>query len=397
LGASTALLVANVFLQAVTGRTSAYLARDDGESASRILLLGGTGAVVTTVFIAVASLAVAAGAEAVGAGVALTFAATALLVTPVWYVSAALSIVQGLRWVAIALAVDIAVLVAVDRALRGTVEHHLLFGGISGAAFAMTILVVVLHHRLGTTRRDRGPVHLPTPAYLVHEALPYGTHGGLLVGLVITPYVLAWFATAEFGADRYDAFMVLQLALTAAVMPTLFAANMLEKSVWRLWSHARMQQSFAGRDATDGFARDIERFVRGERLNYLVGLASATIGVGVVVAVIVGFGVFDVTDGPIEPSAGVLFFGFALVGYGCFGLAQFNVMLLMTLAHPARAVRAESMAFLVIVLLGAPLAAIHYQFVGVAFAASGAVLALTSDRAAHGLLRDAHHAFTSAV
>ncbi|HEY7135454.1 MAG TPA: GT4 family glycosyltransferase PelF [Acidimicrobiia bacterium] len=398
LGAAAAMLVASTFFQGLTGRTSAYLARNDKGSALRTLALGLRASTLVALVTAAGISGVVLRTTWIERGPAVAFMATLVVLAPLWFLAAALAMVRASVWILVSLGEGAVVAVSADRWLSGNVSWHL--GGACAIGGLVSTLMLFIALRVRLAERDgnkRGPVHLPSLRFMVHEAAAYGAQGALLLVLVLLPYFLGWIGTRNLGAHWLDAFAGVQRGLTLAMVPALLASVMTERTVLRAWRRAWTLQELSGLTAVEGFAGGMTAYCRRERRRYLIVLGIVTLLVGATVVAL------DRTGASISPLGSAsdgrtlaVFLG-ALGAFALIGLGQFHVMILLTLVRPGLAARAELLGLLVMVGVGLPLVLAGYQFLVVGCALGGLTFAFAASRAAMALLRNAHHSFVAAV
>jgi hypothetical protein len=233
-------------------------------------------------------------------------------------------------------------------------------------------------------RGDRRTMRLPAPSLMALEATPYILFGSVFSVLFFEPHILGWLGASDMS--RVSTIVMLELSLTLALPPVMFAIGILERTMHAFW---RVATDHADRrDATD-FRTALLTFHRRTLTRYALVLALLSCAMVAGVEIVVLFG------GLAELSQLVFLFGIA--GFLAFGIGQFNCLLMLNVHRPGLATVPMLGGLAVVTAVGVPLVLIDFRFAAISFALGAATFAVLAIVRCRRMLRSADHHYAAAL
>lgn len=395
-GISGSMLATNGFVQAGCRRMSIYLSRENPLAARRYLALLAPpilGAVVGIGILAAVGLIVVGGFDLFDVGIFLVAYNSLSLI---WLVSTILNLVEQSTWLGIALSAGLLVGFVSDRLVALLAPFHIVVGCLTGFALTLGLVLWVIRKQMADARDTDCHFTLPATSYLVLEGIPFFVYGLSYMLFIFFPHMVGGFWVLPDGLSRMALTNIVEISLTASLMPLILVSGVMEHSVRRFWVVARVAMRTSPGDSPESFALTIRRFMRGQLIQYLAALALASVLLGVTFAFALEQGFMDRWL-PISNQAPVSQIFFAgLLAYGLIGWSLFNFMLCTVLdrssfALPAIAAGlvAEIAAGMLCVWGG------DYSYVGVVFLVGAAVIFVGSTLTARHLLQQIDYYYQS--
>lgn len=203
-----------------------------------------------------------------------------------------------------------------------------------GYAVTMALIAWRVITWIGRPSRTKVTLRLPRLRYLLREAAPYGSYGGLLIILVLG----ANLATALRAGSFTDAGAV-ALGMTLALAPVLLSLPAAEDAAAAVSDRisAVISESPVSRDATE-LGEVAREFQRHQAARYLAQVAALSLITVPILWAIAGSGALGGL-GVHSTGALMLALVISLISYLLLALAQFDLMPVLALGRPSPALR----------------------------------------------------------
>ncbi len=395
LGMMGSMLVTNGFVQVASRRGAIFLSRGNPSAASAFLqatlLLAG----VCCVVVAGLSAVVAAGSGLFAPEDTVIFVLAFVGFSVIWLIAAALSLAQVPGWLGLGLAAGLATGLVVDRVLSLFSPIHLLVGTAVGFAVSVGLMLRAAHHAIYAVAHknaQRGPVTLPTVAYLAYEATPYFAYGLLYIVFIFMPHIIGWAGVVPIGQTRIGAVSTLEFALTLSLVPLMLTSGVVEQSMRQFWGRARTDQLGTPGEDPDQFGHILSRFYWRQLAVYLTVLALTSLVVNALFLASLKAGLITHWL-QLDDQVTLLFmFQTSLAAYFLLGWGLFNCIFSVTLARPELALRAVILGAVVTASVGLPLSLVFsFSLAPIGFVAGAFAFVVASTRAVVRLFRSADY------
>ena len=327
-----------------------------------------------------------------------TFVLAAAALSLVWCLAGALSLVALSGWTGTALSVGVLTAVGLDRAAAGVLPASATIGCVAGLAVTVGVLVQALDRGL-RSRAGAASSHAPLPSigYLLLEALPYYLYGTLGVVMIVSVHVVGWAAVQHGSTAWGQQISTLELGLFLPLVPAVLSAGQAEQALHRFWQRAAVLQQGTPVTEAAEFGRQLAIVYQQSLRRYLarLGTSSAVLFALVVAGLRLGPG-----TGPLARHAVVLLVLVAsgLLGYGLLGWAQFNAMFGLSLLSWRGPLRAATVG--TAVTAASAIGLIHlfgYPAAASSLIAGAGCYGLLARRHRRRLLADADYHYVMAV
>lgn len=397
LGMGAGLLMTNGFLQAVMRRASICLSLGNARAASKFLIrsLGLAGVIVLAV--ALLAFLVTTWTGAISLEERLIFCLAFVALSAIWLVGGPLALVQAQVWLGIGLGVGLVTGFVLDRLTALFSDLHLVFGTIAGLVVTLGLIIWVERRAFaakGQTGKDTR-ILLPSPAYLLYEAIPYFTYGILYAIFITAPHFLGWFGKLGENQSRQWAITSLEVGLTLAMPPLVLVGGIIERALRIFWSVAAVAQKTTPGLQVEQFSKTLLDFYRQQWRRYEIGLAGVSLAFAIPLWAVLNSGLLEGLLGS-NPATAIIFLLTGLIIFFLLGQGLFNCVFCITLARPAFAVRAVFSAMTVMFVVGIPLSLwVDFSYCLVAFIAGAFTFVTVSSRLTQRLLASADYYYFS--
>ncbi|MEZ4656213.1 MAG: GT4 family glycosyltransferase PelF [Caldilineaceae bacterium] len=400
-GWTSSMLVTNGFIQAVSRRTSILLGLGKPAAAGSFLWRS-----LAAAFLVLSALVLFAELAASHYGLFTTqqrliYLLGFLSLSALWMAAGGLALIQQNGWLAIGMVGGLLAGASIERLLAPWTGLHLILGALVGYVTAMYVIIAALRRGYadsGSAQTGaKQPLHLPSPAYLLHEARPFFAYGFLYMALILLPHILGWLGTLGVHQVRSWAVINVELGLTASMPPLMIAGGVAEHTLrcfWRM-APALMQQTPGG--ALSHFRQSLTRFYWRYALLYLSVLGGLSLVMHLVFQELLQAGVIQRLF-HLSNTDGLLFIFYAgLAAYGLLGLGIFSAMFCITLGAPQLAVRAVIISLTATLIVGIPLSGMNYALSALAFVYGAVVFAVVTWGMADRVLQAADYQFALGI
>jgi glycosyltransferase involved in cell wall biosynthesis len=378
LGVTTSMVLTNAFMFGIVRRSSLFIGCGRWDAARRFLW--------RTSWLAALCLL---GAEAIGLLVAqagnftgselTTFALSFSALAVFWIACGGLILINRAHEAGMAVVLGLGIGVLTDQVVVASIPRHLeiaiLVAYVATVAIIGGRVVTALRRKTGAPNGYRHP----TGAYVLREALPYFSYGGLLIALILAPNLLTAFVTTSASTTVTDLSSV-EVGMTLALIPLMVSLYAADAGLHRFWVSTCRALSDTPVDDAPGFGSRLLSTQRSFRRRYLTGVLVISL-----VSVPVLWALAD--NGSLHAlgvhATGLLMWSFvvSLLSYVLLASGQFDSAIPLGFASPRLALRSLAGGFLaaaivaaVIFALGDPEAGFVSMFVGsCVFAASANV------------------------
>jgi len=386
-GVTSSMVIANAVLFGAVRRCSLLIGCGRWEGARRSLWRVTWVTAVTLLGAEALGLLVAGQTGAFQGSVLTTFALSFSGLAAFWLASAGFVVLDRTYEPGLAVLVGAGVGLLVDHVLAAGSPRHLAIASVAAYVTALGLIAGRSYYLLGQQREGPEAYQRPSRPYVVDEALPYCTYGGLLIVLLLGPTLLTVFAGTSPSTTSADLYTV-AVGMTLALLPLMVSLFAADDAMQRFW-----EAMCAGLSATDlgdaeGFATELSRWHSVRRRRYLAQVALISVLYVPVIWLLADDGAFH-SLGVSSNSLLVSAFVMSLVAYLLFGAAQFDAAMTLTLARAPWAVRSLGAGVLAAAIVVAATVALHYPEVGVVGLLVGtAVFAVTAHLSARRFCGD---------
>lgn len=387
LGVTSSMVVTNAVLLGIVRRSSLLIGCGRWHGARRFLWRASWVTALTLLAGEAVGVFVAARVGTVPGSELTTFALSFSGLAAFWIVSGGFVILDRSHEPGVAVLVAVGIGILVDRVLAAGSPRHLEIAMLVAYLTALCLIGARVGYLL--TRDRGGPVSYERPrhSYVIDEALPYFAYGGLLVALFLGPNLLTAFVGTSRSISMADLSTV-EVGMTLALLPLMVSLFVADDAVQRFWEAMCRTLSTTALGGSAGFATELHRWHSGHRLRFLVQVAIIS-----AVCVPAAWLLADTSAfraiGVSSRSLFVVAFVVSLLSYLLLASAQFDSVMILTLARPHVAVRSLAVGVLVAVMVAAATFPLDFPEVGlVAMFAGTAVFALSANRSARRFFRD---------
>ncbi len=397
LGMSAGLLITNGFLQAVMRRASICLSLGNSQSARRFLIRGLGVAALIVVAVALLTFLITSWTEVITLEERLIFCLAFVALSTIWLVGGPLALVQAQIWLGIGLGGGLFTGFVADRVAALFTDLHLVFGTVLG--FLVTLGLIIWAETRAFAPRSKAEkdskILLPSPAYLLYEALPYFIYGTLYALFIIAPHFLGWFGKLGENQTRQFAITSLEVGLTLAMSPVVLVSGIIERTLRLFWTKAAVAQKTTPGLQVEQFGKTLLNFYWQQWRLYELVLAGLSLAFALPLWLALDSGLLKGLLGS-NPTTAIIFFLTGLVIFFLLGQGLFNCVFCITLARPQFAVRAVAIAMVVMFALGTPLSLwVDFSYCLVAFIAGVFTFVTVSSRLTQRLLASADYYYFS--
>jgi hypothetical protein len=322
------------------------------------------------------------------------FLLSAVILSGVWVLAAALSLVRLSGWAGLALSIGVATGIATDRALAGWTNAHIPVAVVVGTAVVVGVLVTALERELRSRAVPTSAhVRLPSRPYLVLEGVPYLVYGTLAVVMFVSVHLIGW---THVRGIRFG-LTTLELGLFLPLFPAVIASGHAERSLREFWRRASELQTRPVADRSE-FGQRLVEFYRQALRRWTRNLLLASMLSTLLVEALLRTRVLA-EIAPYQSDAVLrLLYVLGLIGYGFLAWGQFASMFCLSLVQPDGPVRAVLAGAVTTCVAGVLLtAALGYVAVALALVLGAAVYVVVATQAVLRLLRRGDQSYASAL
>jgi hypothetical protein len=397
LGITGSMFVTNGFVQAAARRSSIFWSRHNPSATLRylksVMLVAGLSALLAGLPLSAMLVGEANFSMEQGVVFYLTFASLSVI----WLMAAALAVLEASAWFGLCLLLGLLLGGLIDRGGAAlNLPWHLGAGTVAGFAAAVAVMFLAARRSYQHARSSgaQSSMVLPSPAYLLAEALPYFAYGTLYMLFVLLPHALGWIGRHPEEMGWLSGTQALELGLSLAMIPLLLASGVAENTSRRLWTEAKQAQANTPGNDPRGFGRLMLRFYRQRLAVYLAVLGVITLAVMRLFTVLGGGLIQGISPQELALTGRV--FETGLLAFWLLGWGLFNSILSISLARPTIALESVGYALGATLIVGVPLALLNsFELAAVGFVAGAVAFVMVSSIRTIQLLRAADYYYYS--
>ena len=376
-GVTISMVVSNAAVFGVVRRSSLLIGCGRWTGARRFLWRATWVSAIVLLAGETIGISVAALAWGVPGPELVTFALSFSGLSLFWIASSGFAVLHRSFEPGVAVLVGLGVGVLVDRVLRTGSSRHLEIALLVGYLAALAFVGARARALLGRERGGPDGYRPPRATYVVEEALPYATYGGLLIALVLGPNLLTAFVGRSSTVSAGDLSSV-QVGMTLALLPLMVSLFAVDDAVQRFWGAMCRALSATDPDSLASFGADQRRLQAARRfriLGQVAAISALCVPAAWFLAGTRAFGDLGVSSRSYFVTAFVT----SLVAYLLLGSALVDSVTMLTLSWSRSVVRALAAGVLVAAVVAASTFPVGYPEVGlVAMVAGTATFAVAA-------------------
>ena len=399
-GLTGSLLVANGFAQGIGRRTAIYLSMRKPRMAGRYLALATI--TCTIAIIAVSGLIITwlILYRHMNTQYLFTFYVSFVCFTLIWMSAGGLSLVDGVQWLSIGLAVGLLVATLLVFLFSSYTQLSPSFAILAGYLVSVLIIIWALFRRYAKADGDHSPssdYHFPSISYLFLEGTPYFAYGALYMTLIMMPHFLAWQGALLPGQNAAWRVTSIEVGLTLSMPPIILAYGVAEYALRLFWRIGAVAQSDIDGANVPGFGQRLLQFSSQKRTVYLIVLCATSLITYLLFHAAIEAGLIQQWLNIADTDAMQFIFNASLIAYALLGLGLYNCMFAVTLSTPKVAIVALLCSLATLVTTGYWLGEYYFAYVGISFVIAAAVFALITLSQTARVIRSADFSFASTI
>jgi hypothetical protein len=386
LGLTSSMVITNAFLLGIVRRSSLFIGCERWKAARTFLWQMSLAVATALVFLDAISVLAAAALTRIPTVELVTFGLSFAGLAVFWIVSGGLIVLGRTHEAGLAVLAGITAALISDRLLAGQASHRLEIAMLVGYLVAV---LVIAGRVVRAFPRELGPADVyrpPSRAYVVDEALPYFSYGGLLIVLILGPNLLTSFVATSRTTSHLDLTSV-QVGMTLALVPLMLSLHAADDALQAFWQKACHLLSVTPVEQGDSVCSALFQSHRTLRSRYLLRVVLIGLVCIPVLWLLARAHTFrDIGVG--STSVLVASFVVSLCAYIALARAQFDSMIALSLSRPLLALRSLAIGVAAMVVIAATIFLLHRDEVGPASLLVGALtFAVVANSSSGGFFR----------
>jgi polysaccharide biosynthesis protein PelF len=335
-GVTVSTVLGNTFVFAIMRRGALLIGCDRWSATRRFISRWSAAALISLLLADLLAVLVAHFSGLLSIAASETFGLSFAALIALWILTSTLFLVRRAYEVGLATLTGVGVGVACYYAAGAGSGSHLEIALAAGYVVAIVIVAARVVASVARRSPSQEAPHMPRLSFLFGEAAPFAVYGGLLVVIVLGPNLVT---ALRAGSDGSPELRSVALGMTLALVPLMLSVPLAENCLVAFSEKIAGVLSDTSIAVVDrGVAEPLRESHRQQSLHYVGGLSLLSL---VAVPVLWALAHTSLIGGLGVHSKGPLMLAFviSLIAFVLLALAQFELMLPITMAAPGLALR----------------------------------------------------------